>query len=351
MRHIVGEALRASTRAVQFLWRSAISRIQWLRGLLRRRQHYIEEQWTGLQGTGIQDGPIDGKVCVFVHFDRRGVVHDFVLFYLRSLKDAGFKIVFVSNAAKLDQAGLESVRSLAHRVLRRTNVGYDFGAYKDGISVIPDLGALEFLLLANDSVYGPFSPIADLLARADSRRAQFWSLTDSWELTYHLQSYFLLFGHETLGHQAFRKFWRGVRYINAKSYVIRHYEVGLSKALMRAGLRGAALFSAREASRMVVDQVGVGALSDPAVDKTSKTYLDRMHDVVASGGALNISHFFWDRLIMQMGCPFLKRELIEKNPVAAPYVGRWQEVIGGVSDYDTDLIVRHLELTLKNRAV
>jgi lipopolysaccharide biosynthesis protein len=344
MKHLIGRLLWLSFRAVQWAWYGVTSRVQWLRGLFRRRAHYIEERWPGAR-----DGAVDGKVCIFVHYDRRGIIHEFVLFYLQSLSAAGFKIIFVSNAPRLEPAGLAKVRGLAHTVLRRMNVGYDFGAYKDGLSVIPDLAKLDFLLLANDSVYGPFSPIADMLARIDPARAQFWGLTDSWEGAYHLQSYFLLFGRHALAHEAFAKFWRGVRYINAKTYVIRHYEVGLSRQLMKAGLRGAALFSAREASRVLIDEVDAGALGDPALDGDSKAYLKRMHGVVEHGGTLNISHFFWDRLILKMGCPFLKRELLEKNPVAVPYVSRWQEVIGGISDYDTDLIVRHLEFSLRDR--
>ncbi len=338
--------MRRIARALQWVKRSIVAQYQWLRGMLRLRSNYILGRWPG-----VQDGALEGKVCVFVHFDRRGVIHEFVLFYLQSLRDAGFRIVFVSNAPKLDPAGLESLRSLAHLVLRRSNVGYDFGAYRDGISVIPDLAKLEFLLLANDSVYGPFSPIADMLGQIDQGRAQFWSLTDSWERNYHLQSYFLLFNQKAIASEAFRKFWRGVRYINSKTYVIRKYELGLSRNLMKAGLRGAALYSTREASRLVIDEVDAGALKNGALDDDSKKYLKRMYGVVERGAPLNISHFFWDRLIVTMGCPFLKRELLERNPVGVPYVSRWQEVIAGVSDYDTDLITRHLERTLKNRVV
>jgi lipopolysaccharide biosynthesis protein len=52
-----------------------------------------------------------------------------------------------------------------------------------------------------------------------------------------------------------------------------------------------------------------------------------------------------------MGYPFIKRDLLQKNPVSIPYLARWPEVIGSVSDYDTDLIVRHLETSLKNRFI
>ena len=85
-----------------------------------------------------------------------------------------------------------------------------------------------------------------------------------------------------------------------------------------------------------------------------------MHAVRASAGRpglarksrgvripMNSSHFFWDHLIVRMGCPFLKRVLLRENPAQIP----WQEVIQSATEYDTDLIARHLERTLRRRAV
>jgi len=326
--------------------RRLISELRGLAGLLRRRTNFIEERWTG-----INDGQLDGKVCVFVHFDRKGEVHDFVMHYLRALRLAGFSIVFVSNAPKLKPAALQKVKSLSSLILRRANIGYDFGGYKDGISAIPNLEKLEMLLLANDSVYGPFTSLAAILERTRTTRAQFWGLTDCWDKAYHLQSYFLLFGPEVLNHEAFQSFWRKVRYVNSKSYVIRKYEVGLSQNLTQAGLRGAAFFSSREASHAVTNAVRNGALADEAMDGQRKRYLAMLNEALERGAPLNVSHYLWDYLIVKMGYPFIKRELLQKNPVFIPHLAHWQEVIGSVSDYDTDLIVRHLEVTLRNRLI
>ena len=47
----------------------------------------------------------------------------------------------------------------------------------------------RLLLLANDSVAGPFAPLGPLLARVDFAMADIWGATDSRERGYHLQSY------------------------------------------------------------------------------------------------------------------------------------------------------------------
>jgi hypothetical protein len=72
---------------------------------------------------------------------------------------------------------------------------------------------------------------------------------------------------------------------------------------------------------------------------------------VEAGRPLNPSHYFWDPLISRMGCPFLKRELLLKNPVRIPGLVHWQDVIQVAGKYDTDLIVRHLERSVRNRAI
>jgi lipopolysaccharide biosynthesis protein len=339
---VLGRALHLAKAGPKRL----VGEVRGLLSLLRRRKNYIAERWPGLD-----DRDITGRVCIFVHFDRRGEVHDFVVHYLKELKAAGFTTIFVSNAPKLKPAGLRKIEPLAKMIVRRDNLGYDFGAYKDGISLIPDLGKIDLLLLANDSVYGPFWPLSSLLSRADRSRSQFWGLTDCWDRAYHLQSYFLLFGQEAINSEAFRKFWRKIRYVNSKSYIIRKYEVGLSQTMAKAGLRGTAFFTSRAASRAVIETVRKGSLKDEDLDDTSKRYLTMLHRSLEEGAPLNMSHYLWDYLIVEMGYPFIKRDLLQKNPVSIPYLARWPEVIGSVSDYDTDLIVRHLETSLKNRFI
>ena len=52
----------------------------------------------------------------------------------------------------------------------------------------------ECLVIANDSVYGPFGPLGPLLSRMDFGAADAWGMTETWQIRYHLQSYFVAFG-------------------------------------------------------------------------------------------------------------------------------------------------------------
>jgi lipopolysaccharide biosynthesis protein len=186
-----------------------------------------------------------------------------------------------------------------------------------------------------------FGRIADL-------RGQFWSLTDNWQRAYHLDTDFLLFGREAIASAAFRRFWPKVRYVNSQGYTFRKYEVGLSQALLREGLRGGVLCSYRDLTRVVVDAVRNGALNSETLDERQK-HLRDAYELVQKGEPFDISAYLWDYLISRMGYPFIKRELFQRSRVKAPYISHWQSIVARESDYDLDLIVRHLEATLKNR--
>ena len=293
------------------------------------------------------------KVAIFLHYDRRGAVHDYVLHYMMALRRVGFEILFVSNAPRLSESDWQKVAPHAALMLRRRNRGHDFGAFRDAVAELAGrLPELERLIIANDSVYGPLQDLGPLLERCDLGEASIWGVTDSWDRRYHLQSYFLIFKREALIHPAFLAFWRSVRLVPSRSWVIRKYEIGLTQTLMKAGLRCAALFPYRAAalalSQAVRDQ---GLLERKDLSDYHRQYADRLFAAVERGDTLNQTHYFWDYLIGEAGCPFIKRDLLLRNPVGVPYVNQWDALIRRSSQYDPDLILRHLELIARGRVV
>ena len=318
--------------------------LSYFRSLARRRTDFVLEQWDGLR-----DLPSATKVAIFSHFDPRGTLHDFVAHYLQQLEEAGFTVIFVSNAPLLTEETISRLRPRCGLILRRANVGYDFAAYKDGIARVPDLGRLETLLLVNDSAYGPFHPLKDIVARMDSS-ADVWGITDSWERHYHLQSYFLLFGRKALQSASFARFWGKFRYVNSKHWIISAGEIGLSRKLGAEGIRCQALFPYRPAAAALLR-----AWRDEenphfdTLDFDQREFFRRLAYAIGRNRPVNSTHFFWDYLIVRQGCPFLKRELLRDNPVRVPYIREWTHVIKSASAYDTGLIARHLELTMPHR--
>ncbi len=300
----------------------------YLRGLLRSRRHRVREQWSGGETIGSAR-----RVAVFVHFDRHGHIHDWLEHYLGELRSAGYSVIFVSNAPRLSAEAVAKVRPHCGLVLRRDNIGHDFGAYRDGIGHIPDLGQLDALLLANDSVYGPFHPLVDILARMSPDQASVWGITDGVEGGFHLQSYFLLFHRAALQSGAFGRFWREYRYVQSRYWNILKYEIGLSRALSTAGIRCRALFSYRRAAAILGDRDARAHLPTPGRKSAESTTA-----LIANGVPVNPTHDLWDVLIGEMGCPFIKRDLLRVDPARKLGPRNWRAVINSVSDYDTTMI-------------
>ena len=265
-----------------------------------------------------------GKLCVFSHFDRDGKVDDYVLHYVAQLSRLGFGIIFVSTAENLDDEGITRLQPLCREIVVRNNVGYDFGSWKAGLDLVGNLDGIETLVLANDSVYGPVHDLMPVFADMKGRGLDAWGITDSWQLRYHLQSYFMVFEKAALQCPAFRNFWKDLPAFCFKRVLIWHCEVGLSQGLMKAGLSLGAL---REYGQMRGEH--------------RATVLE-VEDRSFSAGPLNSTHALWKLLLTEYGCPFLKVGLLRDNPENLTDLHQWQRILAKTSDYDLGLIRRHL---------
>ncbi len=298
------------------------------------------------------------RVVLFMHFDRYGGVRPQLLNYMRELVANGRSVVFVTNAGMLTAAAEAAVRAVCTGVIVRRNVGYDFGAWRDAIDhlKLPRADTQE-VILANDSVFGPLAPLGDVLDRLDYHAADVWGLTESWQVKYHLQSFFIAFGPAALRAPAFKKFWASVRPVPAKSYVVKTYEIGVTQAMVRGGLRVSALWS-YEALLKAVDmrsftavinesETTIGKL-DPII-RNRKFQVLRLRDAIARRVALNPTSDLWRQLLLS-GFPFIKRELLRDNPTRVEDVGEWVNLVRDVLVADPDPILVDLRTMLKDTA-
>lgn len=298
------------------------------------------------------------RLALFMHFDRRGRVRPQLLDYVRELAENGRDVVFVSNAGKIRPEALTALQGLCRCVIVRRNAGYDFGAWRDALDYLKlPRAETQEIIFANDSVFGPLLPLGDTLRRLDYGKADVWGLTESWQVRYHLQSFFLAFGPKAIRAEAFGKFWRSVRPVPVKAYVVREYEIGITQAMVRGGLSCAALWG-YEALVRQVNREAMGKLStadetelgkvDP-VQKKRKLQVLRIRDGVARRVALNPTSDLW-RQLLASGFPFIKRELLRDNPSQVEDVGDWLDVVREELGADPDPILLDLRSMLKGSA-
>ena len=227
------------------------------------------------------------RVAVVAHWSRSATLNRSMTTLVSELADGGYHPVVVSACEEVAPLEWRGRMPAAVTILRKPNVGYDFGSWAVGLHTLPVIADARHVILTNDSMAGPFASIRDLLRRCDDARADVTGLTDSRQYFRHLQSYFLCFTGGILADAPLAGFFDGVRVEHDKWDIIRRYELGLNKLLRR-------------------ESYGISALF-------------RADDVVAQAGDNPVIKAWWR--LLELGFPFVKREII-RDPSLAPR-GEW----------------------------
>lgn len=242
------------------------------------------------------------RLCVFAHWDRDNIIDDYVIYYLKALKEVCDYIIFVSDT----ECSSEKIKGTVDAAIIGIHGEYDFGSYKRGFLYAKDHGFdFDELLLVNDSFYGPFYPLKNIFNKMDPVKCDFWGLTqNSYGIKYvdgeyketflpHIQSCFLLLKRSVFNSNCFKEFIDSIEHKDNKDEVVLNYEIGLSRLLWENGFKSA-------------------------------LYINRYKHTVNPLAAK------WRRLIKWYKFPFLKTSLVKRN-----IINGWESVI---KDYPAELI-------------
>ncbi len=234
------------------------------------------------------------RVCLFAQYNAGPRIPAHVLHSWGALQEAGFAVhAALSGKPALAQADRDMLATLGVTAWPRPNAGLDFGAWAALIAAGAAADADE-ILIANDSVLGPFEKLAPIMRRMAGYHA--WGMVLSREGRPHLQSWFVLMTRSAFERPAVRRVFAQDFAAMGKDEIIVHGELGLSAAFAAEGLDVGAVF--RSEFRL------------------------RPAQVIAT----NPMHFRW-RQMLDAGVPFLKRELIERNPARIIGAGDWRDAL------------------------
>lgn len=178
------------------------------------------------------------EAALFVTHSPNGRVKPHLRHYLESLKRQNIDVVLIVAAdAEFTESDPDLLNAVAGVFVRR-NMGYDFAAWAHVLRLHPELHGVSILYLLNDSLIGPTNDAAfgDLLTKIRSSPADLIGLTESYEIAWHIQSFFVALKSGALSNPAFRRFMDGVASYGDKDKVIRQYEVRLAPRLRSAGV-------------------------------------------------------------------------------------------------------------------
>lgn len=247
--------------------------------LKRPRVVRVAAQLRHEQGPRFDDGA--DRIAVVAHYSNEPRVSRSTRELLGQLSSSGYTCALVS-AADCPQP-LQFGGPAPVAVYRRPNIGYDFGSWSAFMHAFPRMRGAGRVLLANDSLVGPFESLEPMLQDFDTCGTDIWGVTGSTQDAPHLQSYMLGFSDGVLDGDVLRRFWDGVRVQPTKRKLVVAYELGLSRLAHRRGLSTSAHFPWRTAT-------------------------SRGQNPTSQG---------WRRLIL-CGFPFVKRELVLHAPPEVP---------------------------------
>jgi hypothetical protein len=302
------------------------------------------QEWCMAQGTNLHEwatpGPrvlktwagsdatlADASVALYIHYSPSDRVSEMVLHQLREYRSHGFSIVFVSMCRSLAPEDLQRVQALAGLILLRRNYALDFGAWHDVIPLLRQLKSnLTELLLVNDSMCGPLRSMAGLFARFRAAGNGLFGLTENLAPRPHLQSYFLL----ARGHRAVADLMRFVGEVQLTAYkraIIRRGEIRLSRWMRERGHLVAV------ANRY--ERVEWLALQQPRARRRlnllyphsagAASFKDWLHTLQSLPA--NPTHAFWYELVESCDFPFVKTEVLGRNPMRLPDIREWPQLV------------------------
>ncbi|MFC6842195.1 rhamnan synthesis F family protein [Xanthomonas theicola] len=244
------------------------------------------------------------RVAVVAHFDAEGLLTEFTRRLLDELLLHAERIVLVSTRLAPEQAmGLDE----RIMVIVRENVGYDFYSFRTGIFAVEALYSYDELIIANDSVITiDRGGIGKAFAQMRGVECDAWGMTESLQVSRHLQSYFLVFRKSAFFSHYFDKFWRNVRVLDDKWEIILSYEVGLTQWLLSHGAKiGVAFQPAADATRTIAARLKRKCLRDG---------INALIAAPSKQGILhaNPAHYLWDDLYRSFG--FIKSEVLRDDP-------------------------------------
>jgi len=297
---------------------------------------------------GVAIAPGQRAVALYVHWSPDGGVSAMVRQQVAAYAQAGFAVVFITAAPVLCEPDWQAMRGIAALLVHRRNAGRDFGAWKDvagaALRLMPDA---EELLLTNDSILGPILPLNPLWPILRGAGEGMVGLTESLGGGAHLQSYFLLLrGRAAIADAA--AFLRRLRLSSSKWLIVQRGELGLTRYMLARGHRVMAVFGyERIAAAIAGDRTERLALigADPRLAPLV-SLPDNLQSAAVIGALkdrpLNLTHHLWAQLVRRFGFPFLKTDLISRNPHRLAGTESWAELVGQNSPCPPGVIAEHL---------
>ena len=241
------------------------------------------------------------RVFFWHHYDARGYLPRTWLATLEELRQRGW--VVIASSSTLTTTAQQELVDRDIIISQRLNQGRCLGAYRDFCLLFTEepnlIDRCNQLVLSNDS-YLPIGGarkfadcINEISERLQTKNPILAGLTDSVERDfYHIQSYLIGVNSPLIRNPSWLQFWQQLDLLGSKDDLINQGEIGLSQAMINAGVKTWARYSL---IHMLLDQPETGA------------ELERF--AMREPNGVNLTLFAWQSLL-KAGYPMIKKQVI-----------------------------------------
>jgi hypothetical protein len=323
---------------------------------------------TPLKPQGPQRPPSDAgdqrRWCLFASYSPKSVVTDMVLEQLRAYKEAGFNVVFITMSRTLSKGDEAKLARFCAYVIHRRSFGRDFGAWAHAAQLLAaELAGAEALLLTNDSNLGPIYPLRPWIEDCLKRHGVF-GLTESLGGGSHLQSFFLV-GNGADAVAAMLAFLKEMKPSHSKWLMIQRGEIAFTQEMQKKGLFVGACIGHEDVESVLLGDELLQAelavlfpgvfidLENPPIPDVEGAWLDEKIEYFKLKNRyllrsklfvfpVNPTHQLASVLVKHFKFPFIKAELVVKNPCMVPSAPDWRYFVTAESPVSEEMIENHL---------
>lgn len=267
------------------------------------------------------------RLCIFVIYDKEGIVDEYITFLLHSLKLYCESLIVVCNGSLQDNESVK-LQCIADEIIFRENRGFDVTAWKFVLcKLIEEKSIDEYdeVILCNDSFYGPVYDWKEMFYAMDKETVDFWGITShpkSYEvirghIPEHLQSFFIVIRRSMLISDDFYHYWKDIQ-LDGGSLLdaIEEHELRFTSYFEKRGYKWKAYVNTSELESSINEKLNY-----------------------------NTYYFSPLELVRDYRCPIIKKKaLVDKNlyRVAGEEINLTLEYIEQKTSYDSSMIIENL---------
>lgn len=185
------------------------------------------------------------RLAIFAFYNGKGLINDYVVTYLKYLKEVSDSIIFVAdNEPNVKE--LSKIYPLVSHIESYHHGEYDFGSYKIGFKYAKEhclLDDVDEIILCNDSCFCVDS-LKQAFDKMSTKPCDFWSMTASNEYEPHLQSFFLVVKKKLFNSEVFSNYLDNVKHLDSFLEIVNTYEIPLKMTFEKEGFKSASYIKA-----------------------------------------------------------------------------------------------------------